>query len=71
MRHRLPKRAIHGGSVGEFLAEVAEGTGLDAPGARRITEAVLGTLAERIPGAEVVDLISRLPLRLRAASERA
>jgi uncharacterized protein (DUF2267 family) len=48
----------------EFLARVAERTGLDFDGARRATEAVLEVLAERIAGGEVDDLIPRLPLAL-------
>jgi uncharacterized protein (DUF2267 family) len=48
----------------EFLAKVAERAGLDAEGARRATEAVIETLAERIAGGEVDDLIPRLPLAL-------
>lgn len=48
----------------EFLARVAERTGLDPDAARRATEAVLEVLAERIAGGEVDDLIPRLPLAL-------
>jgi uncharacterized protein (DUF2267 family) len=48
----------------EFLARVADRTGLDPDGARRATEAVLEVLAERIAGGEVDDLIPRLPLAL-------
>jgi uncharacterized protein (DUF2267 family) len=48
----------------EFLARVAERTGLDPDGARGATDAVLEMLAERIAGGEVDDLIPRLPLAL-------
>jgi uncharacterized protein (DUF2267 family) len=47
-----------------FLAEVAERAGVDLHGARRATDAVLETLAERIAGGEVRDLIARLPIEL-------
>src|SRR4051794_20325073 len=47
-----------------FLERVAERSGLDADGARRATEAVLETLAERIAGGEVDDLVERLPMEL-------
>jgi uncharacterized protein (DUF2267 family) len=49
-----------------FWARVAERAALDADGARRATDAVLTTLAERISGGEVDDLISRLPAELHA-----
>jgi uncharacterized protein (DUF2267 family) len=54
----------------EFLARVAERTGLDPDGARRATEAVLEVLGERIAGGEVDDLIPRLPLALHAPLRR-
>jgi uncharacterized protein (DUF2267 family) len=49
-------------SPGEFRRRVAERAGLDADGARRATD----TLAERISGDEVEDLIGRLPVELHA-----
>lgn len=56
--------------VEEFLAWVAACTGLDVDGARRATEAVLETLAERIAPGDVDDLISRLPVPLHGALKR-
>jgi uncharacterized protein (DUF2267 family) len=53
-------------SPDEFRRRVAERAGLDAEGARRATDAVLVTLAERIAGGEVEDLIARLPVELHA-----
>jgi uncharacterized protein (DUF2267 family) len=53
-----------------FWQRVAERAGLDAEGARRATEAVLETLAERISGGEVDDLIRRLPIALHAPLKR-
>jgi uncharacterized protein (DUF2267 family) len=47
-----------------FVAAVAERAGLDADAARRATDATLETLAERIAGGEVRDLIMRLPIGL-------
>jgi uncharacterized protein (DUF2267 family) len=54
----------------EFLHKVAERAGLDADGARRATDAVLSTLAERIAGGEVEDLITRLPVELHPPLQR-
>ncbi|MEY2535888.1 MAG: hypothetical protein QOF29_3798 [bacterium] len=51
-------------TAGEFETKVAERTSLDVVAARRATEAVLETLAERIAGGEVQDLIERLPVEL-------
>ena len=48
----------------QFVRMVAERTGLDTDGAARATSAVLETLAERIAGGDVHDLISRLPALL-------
>jgi uncharacterized protein (DUF2267 family) len=48
-----------------FLDGVADRTGLSPDGARSAAEAVLETLAERIAGGEVDDLIARLPRGLR------
>ena len=49
-----------------FLERVADRAATDATGARRATDAVLETLAERIAGGEVGDLLSRLPAELHA-----
>lgn len=54
----------------EFVARVADRTGLDEERALRISEAVLETLAERIAGGEVDDLMKELPRDLRPALER-
>lgn len=48
----------------EFILRVAERTGLDIDAARRAIDAVLETLAERISGGEVEDLIAQLPPEL-------
>lgn len=48
----------------DFVGRVAERTGLETSAARRAVEAVLETLAERISGGEVDDLIDRLPREL-------
>jgi uncharacterized protein (DUF2267 family) len=53
-----------------FLSRVAERAGLDEDGARRATEAVLQTLAERIAGGEVDDLVTRLPVELHEPLKR-
>jgi uncharacterized protein (DUF2267 family) len=53
----------------EFLERVADRAGLDPEGARRATEAVLETLAERIAGGEVADLAAQLPAELRPPLE--
>jgi uncharacterized protein (DUF2267 family) len=57
-----------------FLAQVAERGDVDLEGARRATDAVLETLAERIAGGEVRDLMAHLPIELhdplRRGSER-
>jgi uncharacterized protein (DUF2267 family) len=57
-------------SAGVFLQRVSERTGLDPDAAERATDAVLETLAERIAGGEVRDLISRLPARLHEPLKR-
>ena len=54
----------------EFVAKVAERTGLDHEAARRATEAVLEALARRVAGGEIDDLIPRLPLELHASLRR-
>jgi uncharacterized protein (DUF2267 family) len=53
-----------------FVRRVSERTGLDPHEAERATDAVLETLAERIAGGEVKDLIARLPARLHEPLER-
>jgi uncharacterized protein (DUF2267 family) len=53
-----------------FAQRVAERSGLDEDGVRRATEAVLQTLAERIAGGEVDDLIMRLPVELHDPLKR-
>jgi uncharacterized protein (DUF2267 family) len=53
-----------------FLQRVAERTGLDPEDARRATDAVLETLAERIAAGEVKDLIARLPVALHEPLRR-
>jgi uncharacterized protein (DUF2267 family) len=47
-----------------FIEEVAAHAEIDAAAARRASEAVLETLAERIAGGEVDDLLLRLPIEL-------
>jgi uncharacterized protein (DUF2267 family) len=54
----------------EFLSRVAQQTGLDADGARRATDAVLETLAERISGGEVEDLTAELAPELHEPLRR-
>jgi uncharacterized protein (DUF2267 family) len=53
-----------------FWERVADRTGLDEDRARRATEAVLETLAERISSGEVADLISALPIQFHDALRR-
>jgi uncharacterized protein (DUF2267 family) len=53
-----------------FLQRVADRAGVTPDAGRRVTEAVLETLAERIAGGEVDDLIARLPLALHEPLER-
>jgi uncharacterized protein (DUF2267 family) len=53
-----------------FLDRVAEHAALEPQQARHTTEAVLETLAERLAGGEVQDLIEALPEDLRGALER-
>jgi uncharacterized protein (DUF2267 family) len=57
-------------SAQEFLQRVAERAGLDVEEAARATVAVLETLAERIAGGEVHDLITRLPVELHEPLKR-
>jgi uncharacterized protein (DUF2267 family) len=53
-----------------LLDGVADRAGLFPDGARRATEAVLETLAERLAAGEVDDLIALLPLELHAPLAR-
>jgi uncharacterized protein (DUF2267 family) len=53
-----------------FLELVAERAGLDRDGAWRVTAAVLETLAERIAGGEVEDLVNRLDVQMHAPLRR-
>jgi uncharacterized protein (DUF2267 family) len=53
-----------------LVARVAQRTGLDPSQARRATEAVLETLAERIAGGEVEDIAEQLPEDLRPSLRR-
>ncbi|MEA2273412.1 MAG: hypothetical protein QOI98_2120 [Solirubrobacteraceae bacterium] len=53
-----------------FIQKVGERAGLDEDRARVVTEAVLETLAERIAGGEVDDLIGRLPVELHDPLKR-
>src|SRR4029453_3282988 len=48
----------------QFTEAVMSRTGLDQQGARAATHAVLETLAERVAGGEVDDLVMRLPVEL-------
>jgi uncharacterized protein (DUF2267 family) len=54
----------------EFLNRVAMRAGLDTGTARRATDALLETLAERLAGGEVDDLIRQLPVQLHAPLKR-
>ncbi len=60
-------QAVSGDSL---VGRVAQTTGLDPSQARRATEAVLETLAERIAGGEVQDIAEQLPEDLRPALRR-
>jgi uncharacterized protein (DUF2267 family) len=53
-----------------FLAKVAEHASISTDAARRVADAVLETLAERISGGEVDDLEAVLALELREPLER-
>jgi uncharacterized protein (DUF2267 family) len=50
-----------------IIERIADRAGVDTETARRAADAVLTTLAERIAGGEVRDLIARLPVELHAA----
>jgi uncharacterized protein (DUF2267 family) len=54
----------------ELVLRVADRAGLEPEDAWRATQAVLETLAERIAGGEVEDLITRLPVALHAPLRR-
>jgi uncharacterized protein (DUF2267 family) len=56
--------------AGAFVQRVAERSGVDLQTARRATDAVLETLAERIAGGEVDDLVARLPIELHPPLKR-
>src|SRR4051794_38324903 len=60
----MPGPAVRVMEADEFLRRVASRAGVDRPTAERAADAVLETLAERIAGGEVRDLIARLPLEL-------
>ena len=53
-----------------FLGLVGDHAGVDRDRARRAAEAVLETLAERIDGGEIDDLIERLPMELHPPLQR-
>ena len=53
-----------------FYRRVADRAGVSIEGARRITDAVLETLAERVAAGEVEDLLRELPPELREPLER-
>ena len=57
-------------SAETFFQRVGDRAGLPPDRARRATEAVLETLAERIAGGEVDDLIAQLPVELHPPLER-
>ncbi|MCU1499953.1 MAG: hypothetical protein JWM47_3906 [Acidimicrobiales bacterium] len=54
----------------EVLDDVAEAAGVELDDARRMTEAVLETLAERIPPGQVDDLVAQLPIDLHGPLRR-
>jgi uncharacterized protein (DUF2267 family) len=56
--------------VEQFLQEVADHAGIRLEDARRATDAVLETLAMRIAGGEVDDLMGQLPVELHEALRR-
>jgi uncharacterized protein (DUF2267 family) len=68
----LPKGPTAGGAapLDAFLAGVATRASVDTDTARRITEAVLETLGERIGAGEVDDLLTQLPISLHPALKR-
>jgi uncharacterized protein (DUF2267 family) len=54
----------------DFIIRVAERAGIDLEPAQRAVEATLETLAERIAGGDVADLLARLPVELHAPLHR-
>jgi uncharacterized protein (DUF2267 family) len=66
----LQQRVDHVVPAEEFLDRVADRAGLDRDGARRAVDAVLETLAERISGGEVDDVIAELPAALHEPLKR-
>jgi uncharacterized protein (DUF2267 family) len=54
----------------QFLSRIADRAELDPDGARRASEAVLQTLAERIAGGEVTDLMMWLPVEMHDPLKR-
>jgi uncharacterized protein (DUF2267 family) len=54
----------------EIVLRVAEQAGIDIEPAGRLIDAVLETLAERVAGGEVDDMISRLPVELHPPLKR-
>jgi uncharacterized protein (DUF2267 family) len=68
----LPKgREIEVAELDVFLRKVAERAQLDRDAARRAADAVLETLAERIAGGEVDDVVEHLPAELQQPLRRA
>jgi uncharacterized protein (DUF2267 family) len=57
-------------TIEDFVAAVAERAGSQPGVARRLTEAVLTTIAERVAPGEVDDLRGQLPIELQAALDR-
>jgi uncharacterized protein (DUF2267 family) len=57
-------------SAETFLRRVADRAAVDEDAARRVADAVLETLAQRIAGGEVEDLIARLPTALHEPLKR-
>jgi uncharacterized protein (DUF2267 family) len=67
----LPRgRHVEQLSARQFMDKVARRAGIDAVAAERATDAVLETLAERIAGGEVDDLVARLPVELHPPLRR-
>lgn len=63
-------RHVEAITAAAFLSAVAQRANLDEAAALRATEATLETLAERIAGGEVEDLMDRLPVALHAPLAR-
>ncbi len=68
---------VDGIGAADFVARVARRTGLDGAGAgdndgaRKAVDAVLETLAERVAGDQIDELIGQLPVEFRAPLRRA